>query len=135
MVKPPAHNRSDVGSTPAAPTKYWLVCGGRKFYDYEYMCRVLDEIVDIYGVPDVVVHGAAEGADSLAHKWAGKRGIHREPVPADWNTYGVRRAGVRRNEEMLQRFPISLVIAFPGGNGTADMIQRSERAGLDVICV
>jgi hypothetical protein len=33
---------------------------------------------------------------------------------------------------MLDENPVDLVIAFPGGAGTADMIRRAEAAGIEV---
>ena len=47
-----------------------LVCGGRFFSDGLLLDRVLSEIE-----PSVVIHGAARGADMLAHNWAKMRGL------------------------------------------------------------
>lgn len=105
-----------------------LVCGGRDYDDFEQVCRVLDRI----GVT-FLIHGAARGADSLAHKWAKSRDIRGVACPANWERDG-KRAGPIRNQRMLDMGP-ELVVAFPGGRGTEDMIARSERAGVTVIRV
>ena len=109
----------------------WLVCGGRELTDYVRLAAALDRLVDKHGRPDRVMHGGARGADSLAGRWAQERGIPLQVCPAQWNRYG-RSAGPIRNQEMLERRP-SMVVAFPGGMGTADMVQRSVAAGVPVV--
>ena len=42
------------------------------------------------------------------------------------------RAGPIRNQEMLDKGKPDLVIAFPGGKGTADMVGRALRTGVFV---
>ena len=109
-----------------------LVCGGRDFIAKERLFSVLDGI-DIGGRIDSVVHGASRGADTLAGEWARSRGRIEIPVPADWDKWG-RSAGPRRNEQMLAENPdISLVVAFLGGRGTADMVFKASEAGLSVL--
>lgn len=44
-----------------------LVCGGRDYTDTKHVFTVLDEIRSRKGV-DVVIHGAARGADDIAEK-------------------------------------------------------------------
>lgn len=79
-----------------------------------------------------VIHGAATGADSLAHEWAGDRMIWRLGYPANWKKHGLS-AGPRRNQWMLDNEKPDLVVAFPGGDGTADMVRRAKGAGVKVI--
>lgn len=57
-------------------------------------------------------------------------GLAVEVHPADWGRYG-KAAGPIRNQEMLES-GIDLVIALPGGRGTADMVRRAEGAGVPV---
>lgn len=103
-----------------------LVCGGRDYRRWDEVCRVLDRTPGI----SAVVHGAASGADSLAHQWAVSRGIAHRAFPANWGLYG-RRAGFLRNEQMLHENPdIAEVIAFPGGKGTAHMVDAARKAGV-----
>ena len=52
--------------------------------------------------------------------------------PADWKQYG-RGAGPIRNREMLQYSEPDIVVAFPGGAGTADMIRAARTAGYPVV--
>lgn len=53
-----------------------------------------------------------------------------EDFPADWERNG-RAAGPIRNRQMLDGKP-DLVIAFPGGKGTADMVAEAKRRGIAV---
>ena len=107
-----------------------LVCGGRDFQDHEMLNRVLDrwarsEIIDC------VIEGNAQGVDRMAGLWARKRGIENIKFTADWGQYG-RSAGILRNQKMLDDGRPDIVIAFPGGRGTADMIRRARKAAIDV---
>ena len=104
-----------------------IVCGGR---DYSDIAAVRHEIVRI-GMDNmhaVIVHGAARGADSIARFCAEDLGLQTEAHPANWDKYG-KRAGFIRNQEMADA-GADLCVAFPGGNGTADMIRRAEAAGI-----
>lgn len=107
-----------------------LVCGGRHFKDKELVFSVLDRVAGKCGM-SMLIHGAATGADSLAAKWAEARRIPETAYPADWVTLGPK-AGPIRNQYMLEDSRPDGVIAFPGGNGTADMIRRAEKAGIKV---
>lgn len=107
-----------------------LVCGGRDFSDYQLLAGVLDRLHDENPIA-AIIHGNARGADTLAHQWAIKRGVGGWACPANWSRDG-KRAGPLRNQRMLGHHP-DLVVAFPGGRGTADMIGRAEKAGVRVI--
>lgn len=43
------------------------------------------------------------------------------------------KAGPDRNQRMIDEGRPGLVIAFPGGDGTADMIHRAQEAGIEVV--
>ena len=107
-----------------------LVTGGRDFNDGDLVNATLDRLHVEYHFT-TLVHGAASGADRLSGEWAASRGVPVEANPADWKKYG-RAAGPIRNSQMLDDKP-DLVIAFPGGKGTADMIRKAQSAGLTVI--
>lgn len=96
-----------------------LVCGGRDFSDKEFTDRELDRLHAEHHFT-LLIHGDANGADTLAGSWASIRGVPCTPVPANWKKYG-RGAGPKRNQQMLAMNP-DLVIAFPGGRGTAHMV-------------
>lgn len=115
----------------------WLICGGRDFDDWEMFDAALRSVANNSGVPWVVIHGAAKGADRMADRWvqemrAGGVDIQLIRVPADWERHG-RHAGPIRNQQMLDEHKPDLVIAFPGGRGTADMVSRAKAAEITVI--
>ena len=51
---------------------------------------------------------------------------------ADWEGLG-RKAGPIRNQQMLDEGKPDLVVAFPGGRGTANMMRIAREAGIEVI--
>lgn len=51
---------------------------------------------------------------------------------ADWEDLG-RKAGPIRNQRMLDDGRPELVVAFPGGPGTAHMCRIAREAGVEVI--
>lgn len=108
-----------------------LVCGGRDYADYAHVKAVLDEIHAKTPL-SCVIHGAARGADFLADRWSNERGMDTRVFPANWRAYGPA-AGPRRNETMLKEGKPDLVVAFPGGRGTADMVRRAIAANVTVI--
>lgn len=113
-----------------------LVCGGREYgtmvlHDKTYVnekevgflngaLSVLHAITPI----TTLVHGAAKGADLLADEWGYYAGVNVAAYPANWGQRG-RAAGPLRNREMLTKENPDIVIAFPGGTGTADMVEIS----------
>ena len=105
-----------------------LVCGGRDFDGYAYLKSVLDLLP-----PDpnrVFCHGGARGADSLAGRYCKEHGLPCEVFYADWNQHG-KAAGYIRNQQMVTEFKPDVVIAFQGGRGTADMVRRAKKAGIE----
>lgn len=107
-----------------------IVCGGRDFGDWFLLKNTLDGIHAETPL-DRVATGAAPGADTLADTWARSRGIRVERYYALWRTHG-NAAGPIRNQKMLDDERPDIVIAFPGGRGTADMVRRAEGAGVPV---
>lgn len=88
-----------------------------------------------YMLPDpetFIISGAAKGADSVAIDWAIVNWIQFCEYPADWDHHG-RAAGFIRNQKMLNEGRPDLVLAFPGGRGTEDMVRRALKAGVKVI--
>jgi hypothetical protein len=106
-----------------------LVCGGR---DYDSLGEVI-RVLDLYhhGEPGQTIeemcHGDAPGADSLAQMYSDYRGVPCRRYPANWDLHK-NAAGPIRNREMFNDFKPDLVVAFPGGKGTADMISVARKA-------
>jgi YspA, cpYpsA-related SLOG family len=110
-----------------------LVCGGRDYFDYENVCKVLDQYYTAVGI-SVIIHGGATGADKSAGDYAEDLHIPCYKFPANWNKYG-KAAGPIRNKQMLEEGKPDVVIAFPGGKGTANMIKQAQEAGIRVITI
>lgn len=108
-----------------------LVCGGRDYANYEALERVLGSMHRLEPI-DHLIHGGATGADYLADRWADKNHVPRTIILAEWKKYG-RAAGPRRNQRLLDEGRPDLVVAFPGGKGTADMVRRARAAGVNVV--
>lgn len=113
-----------------------LICGGRDFGDRALMSRTLmrfkPDNVALDASEHIFILGGAPGADTLAEEWADVFGVRKRIYPADWETHG-RAAGPIRNQRMLDEGRPDLVIAFPGGRGTADMVRRARAAGVEVM--
>lgn len=114
-------------------TTRYLICGGRDFADKELLHKALRSLI-LHPTDAVIIHGAARGADQMAADWGYLRGAHVEPFPADWQRYGGA-AGPLRNQAMLDVGKPDVVIAFPGGKGTADMVRRARNRKVVTIVV
>lgn len=109
----------------------FAVTGGRDYQNFALVCQVLDALLT--RVPDLhLIHGAARGADTLARCWAESHGVPHTPYPADWTQHG-KSAGAIRNRQMIQEGKPELVVAFPGGRGTQDMVDASTKAGIRIL--
>lgn len=108
-----------------------LACGGRNVANRDAVFATLDA-VHFFQPVTLLLHGAARGADTLASEWAAARGVPQRAFPADWAAHG-RGAGPRRNDEMLREGRPDLVVAFPGGAGTGDMVARAQMTGVRVL--
>ncbi len=106
-----------------------LVCGGR---DYREWLKVFDALEGCKPYPTTVMQGGASGADRHARDWAYDSGTKCITFSADWRAHG-KSAGPIRNQKMLDQGRPELVIAFPGGRGTADMVSRARRAGIRIM--
>lgn len=104
-----------------------LVTGGRDYADAERVFTVLDEY---YDEDSVLLHGDAKGADTLAKEAAQQIGFEVQAFPADWGKHG-KAAGVIRNQEMVNENP-DILIAFPGGKGTANCVKLASDAGIPI---
>lgn len=128
-----------------------LVCGGRSYGETPAGCPtdqvaiyrrlasrnvfILREMLDHLHAErkfTVLVNGAAKGADRHALQWALSKRLQIESYRPDWKKLG-RAAGPIRNQQMIDIGKPDLVVAFPGGGGTADMMRRAKAAGVEVI--
>lgn len=108
-----------------------LVCGGRAYNDHARVHAVLDKLHAEAGI-SLIIQGGARGADHFAWDWATDNSVSQQQFDADWENQGSF-AGPARNKRMLEEGRPDLVIAFPGGKGTADMVRKARRAGVEVV--
>lgn len=106
-----------------------LVTGGRNFADQGLVQSTLKAIHSKTPIT-LLIHGAASGADQLPGEWAVQIGIEVLACPADWKRFG-KGAGPIRNRQMLDHSP-ELLVAFPGGKGTSDMIKAAQNKRLPI---
>lgn len=107
-----------------------LVCGGTKFTDAYAVDQALKRMHAMLRF-SCIIEGEAPGADSLARDWAQLNKIPVDPYFADWTLFG-NRAGTIRNARMLREGKPDIGVAFPGANGTADMVRRMVEANVPV---
>jgi len=111
--------------------------------EYEYIQAELGHIVTRYSTnyypndnwlptDTLIIEGGATGVDSAAADFAAVNFCKLEEYPADWKQHG-RSAGYIRNKQMLFEGKPDLVVAFPGGKGTAMMVDLATSAGIKVI--
>lgn len=133
------HNRwtrlCECGFDPDTPAWRVLITGSREYSDNG---AVFDALIVEYGaaldrgLPMVVIHGAATGADTLAHEWAEwTSNVTPDPHPANWKVGKF--AGNVRNQLMVDLgADVCLAFPLPGSIGTWDCIHRAEDAGIEV---
>jgi YspA, cpYpsA-related SLOG family len=107
-----------------------IVCGGRDYPSPSHVFAGLDDLHAERPISELM-QGGATGVDQFARDWAIYNGVKRWVCHADWKTHG-KAAGPMRNQRMLEWKP-DVVVAFPGGRGTADMVRRARDTGIEVI--
>jgi predicted Rossmann-fold nucleotide-binding protein len=108
-----------------------IVCGSRSYNDFAFVSSKLTDQHELHPF-SLVITGGATGVDSLAVQWARAWNIRVLLFPAAWGTFG-RMAGPIRNRKMLEEGKPDLVIAFPGGRGTASMVKLAKSRGVRLI--
>lgn len=124
-----------------------LVCGGRRYDDAESVFLVLNYLHKQMPITHLV-SGMAPGADMLGVNWARRHDVPVLPFPAHWSDLSQpdaliktradgsqydARAGIRRNRQMMEEARPDLVVAFPGGSGTEDMVKRARDAKCQIV--
>ena len=109
-----------------------LVCGGRDWREVELVESTLTRLHAARGPFSRLIHGGARGVDHIAGKWARDNGVLEWDFLPEWHRAGTH-DGPARNQRMIAEGAPDLVVAFPGGLGTADMVERAKDAGVEVI--
>lgn len=129
--------------------------GSRRWTDWQLLedtlVQVWHDALEVGYTGIELMHGCAEGADTIGHEWAFRTGFLIREFPADWEgpcgpacQPGHRRrnrrgteycplAGHRRNQLMVDERPVLFVAAhYQGSTGTADCMRRAKTAGIPV---
>ena len=109
-----------------------IVAGGRNYSDYKTVKAKLDDFRSTLkpGREINIISGGAPGADSLGERYAKENNLDIRRFSADWNQHG-KAAGPIRNEQMAAEGDV--LISFPGGTGTKNMIKNMRSRGKRVI--
>lgn len=105
-----------------------LVCGSRNFENWPWVHAELDKLEGV----GTIIEGGATGVDRIAQEWGIRKGWTIETYAANWVKHG-KAGGPIRNKQMLDEGKPDLVIAFPGGKGTANMVKQAREAGVKVV--
>jgi hypothetical protein len=112
------------------------VIGSRHFADYALLEATLDGLLlaDLLPAISTIVSGGAQGADSLAARYARERGLHLLEFIPDYATYG-RRAPLVRNQRIVEA--AEALVAFHDGQsrGTLHALRQAQRRGLEPIII
>jgi len=111
-----------------------LVCGGRDWEDADLVESTLGRLHATRGPFERLIHGGARGVDRMAGKWARDNGVLEWDFLPEWHRAGAPE-GTTRNQRMIAEAAPDLVVAFPGGPGTADMVERAKGAGIEIIAI
>jgi len=108
-----------------------IVCGGRTYFDKEFIFQTLNEINQNQKITTLIT-GDAPGADSLAISWAKENKINYIVYRAIWDMYG-NAAGPIRNEKMIKdNNDAEMLIAFSGGRGTKNAVLLAKKYNLKI---
>lgn len=111
-----------------------LVCGGRNYRNEANVFWVLDNLHAQEPIT-AIIEGECPygGADVFARHWGESRGVAVLPFAPDVDAMTGHVLGPARNRRMLVEGKPDAVVAFPGGRGTADMVDQALAAGVHVI--
>lgn len=101
-----------------------IIAGGRNYVFRPSDYYLLDSC---FRAVKEVVSGHAAGADAGGERWAQLNDIRIQTFPAHWTAHG-RAAGPIRNRQMAAY--ADAVALFPGGRGTANMLEEAFKARL-----
>lgn len=114
--------------------KIVIVTGSRSWTSMARI-RMLKAVLDDLN-PDIIVHGGALGADSIAHTWCKNNGKKSFVYFPDYDTHK-KGAPLKRNILMLEDYPEATVVAcpLPESRGTYHTMNGAEDRGMEIITV
>ena len=102
---------------------------GQDYQNVDAIWRVLDRTRERH--PDMILlHTASKsGGDLIASKWADARGVDQVPFEPDWSLKNA--APFKRNDKLLERMPIGLIV-FPGNGIQGNLADKAKKFGIPV---
>jgi hypothetical protein len=110
-----------------------IVCGARNFPHLDVVDGELTKI-NMRNLLTTVIHGCSGALGSEVDRWARSYGIPIVHYPHNWEYHGKKGEQVR-NAFMLEDARPDLVVAFPGGCHTADLVRRAVNIGVAVLVI
>jgi hypothetical protein len=107
---------------------FLIIAGSRNFHHAPTLELAMQEF-QLH--PEVILHGAARGVDTLAQKYAEAHCISVVAFPAQWDRYG-KSAGPIRNNLMAARGDALLALWDGSSPGTRHMILAAAQRGLPI---
>lgn len=108
-----------------------LVCGGSSYRDEAAVFDELDKLHKHQPI-SLIINGGARGADYSSNQWAKERSVPLRVFKADRQQFGEQAVFVL-NGDMITEAEPELILAFPGGDVTADMVRQAEAASINVV--
>lgn len=107
-----------------------LVCTGGRHFENQ---NLAEGVLFTLKPEEVFVGDCPSGLDLIVREYCKIKNIRLKIFTADWDSLG-RSAGPTRNGHMLfAAGDMALVIAFPGGRGTADCVRQAKARGMLVL--
>ena len=108
------------------------VVGSRHMNNVDLFIEGVVRIIEQYGEPEQVISGGAQGADTMAAKWAKDNNYPLVVHKAEFSKYG-KSAGTARNSTIVNG--ATHMLAFPSktGKGTQDSIRKAKRKGIPIV--
>jgi len=100
------------------------VVGTRRFKNYDYFKKVMDRFLSNYVNP-TFVSGGADGADSLAERYAKEHNIPIKVFPADWSIG--KHAGFLRNKTIWENSDLGIAFWDGSSKGTSHSFDLSKK--------
>lgn len=112
-----------------------LICAGRFYADIRTVERVLELFSQQHSQSQpvrVLIHGGHQTLGAMIERWAREADVHVVRYPANWALHG-KYAEIRRNLFMIEDSQPDVILAFAGGEDTADCIKLARRVGIKVM--
>jgi acetylglutamate kinase len=112
-----------------------VATGGRECRDYRKVLRALQKLLDEHGTWLVVLHGGAQGADTLVDDACQELGVPRRSFPVGYESVGPER-NLRMVKYALTAKAKSediICLAFPGGIDTNDCKRQCREHDIRIV--